>query len=64
MKFFKKFIQKRRCEHEYQKIDTDVSLQCVMYYILYCPKCDKEKRVNAEKYDREQTKKQLRKDYE
>lgn len=63
MKFFKKILQQHKCEHDYRNIDTDVSLQGVMYYILYCPKCEKGKRVNAEKFNREQTKKQLRKDY-
>jgi len=72
MKFFKKFIQKCKCEHEYRNIDTDYhvypnyetrQIDMTIYYILYCPKCDKEKRVNAEKYDRGLTKKRLRKDY-
>lgn len=62
MKFLKKLIQQHKCDHDYRNIDTDVREHPtpVIYYILYCPKCEKEKRANAEKYDREQTKKVLR----
>lgn len=65
MKFFKKLLQQHKCGHDYRNIDIDVREHPtpVIYFILFCPKCDKEKRVNAEKYDREQTKKCLRKGY-
>jgi len=73
MKFFKSLLKKLKCEHDYRNIDTDYRVyanhdsgryEMATYYILYCPKCNREKRVNAEKYDRNLVKKKLRKQYE
>jgi len=59
-----------KCEHSYQKIDTEYKVypnfntrqyEVAEYYILYCPKCNREKRVDATKYDREKQKERLRK---
>lgn len=58
-----------RCDHEYKKIDTEIRTfpnhesgryESVMYYILYCPLCDKEKKVNAVRYDRQLEKERLK----
>lgn len=71
MNFFRNLF--RRCDHDYKNIDTTVKTfpnydtgryEAVMYYILYCPKCDKEKRVNAEKYDLQLVKEEIKKEYE
>lgn len=73
MTFFKNLIKKFKCDHDYQKIDTDFRVypnytthqyEMAKYYILYCGKCDKEKRVHAERYERNLTKQQIRKQYE
>lgn len=68
----KKFIKRLKCKHEYQKIDTwtrsypsynNGSYITDLYYVLYCPVCDKEKTVNADRYDREIKKEELRSHY-
>lgn len=70
MGFFKDLFKK--CEHDYRKIDTDIRVypnydtqryESTKYYILYCPKCNREKRVDAERYERELTKERIRKQY-
>ena len=54
-----------RCEHDFQIIDTlfdtyfdgdKQRYKTWRRYVLYCPKCDKEKRVDADDYDLKQKK--------
>lgn len=59
------------CEHNYRILKSftepyhDGSMWKVYRgYILYCPKCDREKRVNADKYDLEESKKIVKRRYE
>lgn len=71
MSFFRRLF--RRCEHDFKNIDSVIETypnydtgryESVKYYILYCPKCDKEKRVNAEKYDLQLLKERVKREYE
>lgn len=68
MKLFTRLFG-NKCEHNFRKIDTEHKVypnydtqryEVAEYYILYCPKCDKEKRVDAKRYDLEKQKERLR----
>ncbi|RKJ60275.1 hypothetical protein D7X33_28065 [Butyricicoccus sp. 1XD8-22] len=68
-----KWLFREKCEHDYKIIDTDYRtypnydtnrIEMMKYYILYCPKCDNEKRVNSEKYDLEKSKQSIKRRYE
>lgn len=60
------------CEHDFQIIDTTYDIyydssagkhKNWKRYILYCPKCDREKRVDADRYDLKEKKKRIKEDY-
>lgn len=61
----------KRCEHDFQKIgerkDTYVDdygfIKTWIRYRLYCPKCDKEKLVDANRYEIEKEKEKVRRQY-
>lgn len=60
----------KKCEHDFQIIDNtfdtyvdDGIVRQWHRYVLYCPKCDRQKRVDAKKYDLEQKKQRLRQRY-
>lgn len=60
----------KKCEHDYHIMKTiydsyydDGFARKWRRYILYCPKCDKEKRVDADEYDLKLEKVKLRQGY-
>lgn len=61
----------KRCKHEYGIIDSYNDYYTDDYgrnhyylmHILFCPKCNKEKHVDAQEYKIENLKKQLIKEY-
>jgi hypothetical protein len=66
-----KWLFGEKCEHDFQIIKTKYSeyvndygmLKYSKNYIIFCPKCGKEKKVDAERYDMEQEKKRIRDKY-
>lgn len=60
-----------KCEHDFKIIDTTFDnyvddygvLRSWKRYVLYCPKCDKEKRIDAKRYDLEQNKRDIKAKY-
>lgn len=61
----------KKCEHDFQKIGEKISSYYDDYgklvywkrYRMYCPKCDREKLVDAERYDIEKTKRRIKEKY-
>jgi hypothetical protein len=61
----------KRCEHDFQKIGETTDFYVDDYgrgihylrYRLYCPKCNKEKLVDAERYEIEKTKDKVWREY-
>jgi hypothetical protein len=67
-----KWLFGEKCDHDFQILktthdtywDDDIcKYKTWRRYVLYCPKCDKEKRVDADSYDLEQEKQQLKDRY-
>lgn len=60
-----------RCEHDFTNIDTLFSryvndhgfAEIYRRYVLYCPKCDKTKKVDADVYDLKQKKLEAKRSY-
>lgn len=67
-----KWIFGKRCEHDFKNIDTLSSRYVNEYglqeiykrYVLYCPKCDKTKKVDADKYNLNQKKLDAKRGYQ
>jgi len=65
------FKSRNKCDHEYEEIDTITKpyidevgkVRLYKSLILYCPKCNKEKKVNKDDYYRKLKKEKLRENY-
>jgi hypothetical protein len=62
----------KKCEHDFHIVDTyyksypnyDIGrIEVSEKYILFCPKCDKEKRVNADEYRLKNKKEEVKRVY-
>lgn len=61
----------KKCEHDFKIVKTihrsyvDDYGRIINYgvHVLYCPKCDKEKSVDADKYDLEKEKQRIKANY-
>ena len=65
-----KWLSRLRCNHDYKTIDTkyftyvdENIVRLHREYVLYCPKCDKEKRVDADEYDLKLEKQLIKRNY-
>lgn len=66
-----KWLFGEKCEHDFKKVQTlnryyvddDGRLRKYSVYVLYCPKCDKEKKVDANRYDLEKGKQRIKASY-